>query len=380
MMFFITFGVCANSLYKSYCKKVSFELDETIKNEVSKLKVDLANSKPIAAVADEALGKLIEKKSPVISSWIARRKLDVSDPVNVAKQWRLYYIDNIVLSSDSLKQRPPQIQKLVDKQMTTTFTNLYSKEKLYLLEEAFKRAKSSALMVLKLEIGKDKNYNAIKSRIESLKIFTPKKVLASKVANAPRDYLEWGFSYDPKNNEINVGLEGLHFAYPKYKATLVSLMAHEIAHAFDSCRFSGFYQGKNPFSEIQLCLRNDTSAGAKYRDDSQLAFLAKNNVLKPDVVASLKANPTCNRLLYPLPGKQKDQLDEIFADWFSAEVVAASGMDISNLRSELCHVKELQKGSSYISNEKRLLAIYLTQPTIAKKLGGIKSGHHYCSH
>ncbi|MFG1516111.1 hypothetical protein ABMA71_15955, partial [Halobacteriovorax sp. ZH3_bin.1] len=66
---FFSISLFANPTYNSYCKKVSFDKDESIYNEIAKLKVDLANSRPIAAVADEALGSLIAKKSPVVTSW-----------------------------------------------------------------------------------------------------------------------------------------------------------------------------------------------------------------------------------------------------------------------------------------------------------------------
>lgn len=378
--FFISIGLFANPTYNSYCKKVSFEKDEAIYNEIAKLKVDLANSKPIAAVADEALGNLIAKKSPVVTSWIKRRKLDVNDPVNVAKQWRLYYIENIVLSSGTFKDRPKVIQDLLDKELSEIFSELYTKKKIALLENGFKLAKNSALSVLKIQLGKSKAYNEIENKVKAIKVFIPMKVKGTKVAEAPRDFLEWGLAYDPKTNEINIGLEGLNFAFAKYRATLVSLMAHEIAHSFDSCRYSGYYKSKNPFESIQKCLRNSTSAGAKYRDDSQLQFLVQNKVLTKEVGDNLLANPTCNRSLYPLPGKQRDQLDEVFADWFSAEVVAHSGIAVDNLRSELCLDKELRKGSSYVSNERRLTSIYLTQPTIAKKLKIVENEYRHCSH
>ncbi|EPZ51457.1 hypothetical protein M902_2528 [Bacteriovorax sp. BAL6_X] len=378
--FFISLGLFANPTFNSYCKKVSFDKDESIYNEIARLKVDLANSKPIAAVADEALGSLIAKKSPVVTSWIKRRKLDVNDPVNVAKQWRLYYIENIVLSSGTFKERPKVIQDLLDKELSKVFSELYTKNKVALLENTFKLAKKSALSVLKIQLGNSKALNEIENKVKAINIFIPKKVSGTKVAQAPRDFLEWGFSYDPKSNEINIGLEGLNFAYAKYRSTLVSLMAHEIAHSFDSCRYSGFYKSQNPFESIQKCLRNSTSAGAKYRDDSQLNFLVQNKVLTKEVGENILANPTCNRSLYPLPGKQRDQLDEIFADWFSAEVVAHSGIAIDNLRSELCLDKELRKGSSYVSNKRRLTSIYLTQPTIAKKLKIIENEYRHCSH
>ncbi|MFG1492326.1 hypothetical protein ABMA75_02080 [Halobacteriovorax sp. ZH4_bin.1] len=377
---FFSISLFANPTYNSYCKKVSFDKDESIYNEIAKLKVDLANSRPIAAVADEALGSLIAKKSPVVTSWIKRRKLDINDPVNVAKQWRLYYIENIVLSSGTFKDRPKVIQDLLDKKLSAVFTNLYTKKKIALLEDSFKRAKKSALSVLEIQLGKSKALKEIEEKVKTIKIFIPKKVSGTKVAQAPRDFLEWGFSYDPKSNEINIGLEGLNFAFAKYRASLVSLMAHEIAHSFDSCRYSGFYKSKNPFESIQKCLRNSTSAGAKYRDDSQLNFLVQNKVLTKEVSDNLLANPTCNRSLYPLPGKQRDQLDEVFADWFSAEVVAHSGIDVDNLRSELCLDKELRKGSSYISNKRRLTSLYLAQPTIAKKLKISENEYRYCSH
>ncbi|MBC7428247.1 MAG: hypothetical protein H7336_06520 [Bacteriovorax sp.] len=44
--------------------------------------------------------------------------------------------------------------------------------------------------------------------------------------------------------------------------------------------------------------------------------------LTPDLVNALKANSTCNKLVYPGKGIQADQLPESFADWFSAEVIS----------------------------------------------------------
>ena len=98
------------------------------------------------------------------------------------------------------------------------------------------------------------------------------------------------------------------------------------------------------------------------------------------MATSLKNNPTCNRSFYPQVGSQKDQINESFADWFSAEVIAQSPDDITkDLRSDLCREKELTQGSSYVSNIKRLQAIYLSQVKIQKMLKLPETGFKYCT-
>ncbi len=99
-----------------------------------------------------------------------------------------------------------------------------------------------------------------------------------------------------------------------------------------------------------------------------------------ELVASLKKDITCNKSNYPPAGIQKDQILEVFADWFSAEVIAKTPKYIDqSLRKDLCKPKELMKGSSYLSNKDRLEKIYLNQPIIQKKLNLEKPSAQYCS-
>jgi len=160
----------------------------------------------------------------------------------------------------------------------------------------------------------------------------------------------------------------------------MAVFAHEVGHSFDPCRWSAFYEGVWPFEKVGQCLRSDKSVGAKARDDSKLEAFQKAGRISSELGAALKANPTCNKLVYPPAGIQADQLPETFADWFSAEVISRyKNLDVSKLRLDLCEGKNLVEGSSYPANGLRQGKIYYAHPVIRKLLKSNEENDHYCS-
>ena len=81
-------------------------------------------------------------------------------------------------------------------------------------------------------------------------------------------------------------------------------------------------------------------------------MVAKKQMSERDAEA-MKLNPLCNKTYYPPVGTQKEQILEVFADWFAAEVVAQSKHLNANLRTDLCVKQELVSGSSYLSKHNR---------------------------
>lgn len=243
------------------------------------------------------------------------------------------------------------------------------------MEALFAKAKDHSLQAVKSMPIKDEQKRKIITRIEGIRLYWMKEFKTSKFKRLPMDFLDWGVAYDPITNEINIGINSL--AYPNDE-TLLSVLAHEMGHSFDSCRWTAFFDGDWPFQKIGDCLRGPGSVAAKRRDDSQIEKLAREN---KELAASLKANPTCNKLDYPPAGLQADQLPESFADWFATEVlVKIKGLKFSALRVDLCEKKELQVGSSYPSNDLRLNAIYFAHPEIKKTRSDLKSStYSYCS-
>jgi hypothetical protein len=110
--------------------------------------------------------------------------------------------------------------------------------------------------------------------------------------------------------------------------------------------------------------------GAKKRDDSKLEEWVKKKKISSDLALGLKALPTCNKREYPPIGTQADQLPEVFADWFSAEVMAqVKNLKIENLRRDLCdEAHAVVEGSSYIPHKSRLYGIYYAHPAIRTEI------------
>ena len=336
-------------------------------------KIDaFANSKLIATKADHMILKLIEGKSPFIDSWYKKRNFKGKNEKEVTKTWRQYYARSFILTKyphlDS--QIDAAIEKLVDDILLKNFNTNFKKK----LEKDFEKTKALALETIKkMDLPQGK---AIIKKIKLIKLYWPAHLKTARNNSIPLDLIDWGIAYDPVSNEINIGLNS--YSYDN-DDTLIAVFAHEIGHSFDPCRWSAFYDGPWPFEKVGQCLRSDKSVGAKTRDDGQMEAFKNNGKITLELMNALKANPTCNKLVYPVAGIQADQLSETFADWFSAEVISSyKNLNVIKLRIDLCDDKDLVEGSSYPANHLRQQKIYHAHPVIRKLLKLNEENDDYC--
>lgn len=341
----------------------------------SKIKA-FSNTPVVAKEADEALSKLIAAKSPVIVSWLSSRSLNAKSEEEIAREWRLYYAKNLILSKYPHNKAAMDIE--IEKLMNEVNTLFASKDFESKMQSYFEKSKQASLDVIKAFPIKEDVKKKIVARIESIKLYWMKDFKTSKFKQLPLDFLDWGIAYDPAANEINIGVNAL--SYPNDE-TYLAVFAHEIGHSFDSCRWGAFFEGEWPFAKIGECLRLDGSVGAKKRDDSKLEEFVKRGKVPADLAEALKINSTCNKMIYPPAGVQADQLPESFADWFSAEAMATlPDIKAKNLRVDLCEKKDLVKGSSYPTNELRLENIYFSHPKLRLSRADLKNKNSkYCT-
>lgn len=320
-----------------------------------------AGKKAIAEKADALLSKLISAKSPVLTSWMNKRGLADKSEEEIVKAWRRYFAENFVLSKypGDDKALDFEVEKLVDDILSESLTPEFVSR----VEKLFEKAKTNALAALQLLPIEGREI--IMTRVRGMKLYWPKTLKTARNNSVPLELIDWGIAYDPVPNEINIGVNAL--SYPNDE-TYVAVFAHEIGHSFDSCRWGAFFSGAWPFARVGECLRSEKSVRAKKRDDSRLESLVSAGRVPKEMAMALKANLTCNKLVYPPPGIQADQLPEAFADWFSAEVMArAQDINIEHMREDLCEDRQLVEGSSYPSNSDRLELIYLAHPQIQAK-------------
>lgn len=338
-----------------------------------KIKV-FSGKESIAGRADNVLSKLIGAKSPVIVSWMEKRDLSTKSEVEIANEWRLYFARNFILTRYPTDDRKldAEVEELVDGILKEHFTQKFIQK----MEALFKRAKRESIKALRAYTFSKKA--EIISRVKAIKLYWPMTLKSARNNAIPLDLINWGIAYDPVPNEINIGLWA--YSYPNDE-TYLAVFAHEIGHAFDSCRWSAFFEGSWPFEKVGQCLRSNKSVGAKKRDDSLLEKAVADKKLSAELAYSLKKNPTCNKLVYPPIGTQADQLPEAFADWFSTEVMAQiPKVDSKILRLDLCENKELIDGSSYPANQSRLQRIYFAHPKLQPKNNHTSQpAHAYCS-
>jgi hypothetical protein len=323
-----------------------------------------ANSPIVARQADAILGKLAGAKSPILTSWIKERHLDSKSEEDTVRAWRDYYAKYFVLMKypQTDAQINTAVEKLVDGIASTDLTSAFQKK----MEGLFHTVREMSLKKIDSFHLAPAVQKAIRARVEAVSLYWITPFHESKGRVAPLEFLDWGVAYDPTHNQINMGLNAL--AYGR-DVTIMAVFAHELGHAFDLCRWGAFYEGPWPFQKIGECLRKSESVGAKTRDDSQLESLVKRGTVSREVAVALKMNPTCNKLIYPPPGVQADQLAESFADWFSAEVMSFAVVELAGLRDDLCEAHQLVSGSSYPSNADRLNRIYLANSAVRDKLG-----------
>lgn len=334
---------------------------------------EFANKKVVATQADALLSKLITAKSPVLIQWMKKRDLDSKSEDEIAREWREYYAKNFVLGKypGTDGNLDSHVEQLVDG-ILKDFVEKAFKDR---MEALFQRAKKAALATVDSMGISSKT--EIKKRIEAVRLYWPRDLKTARNNAMPLDIIDWGIAYDPGANEINMGLRAL--AYPTDE-TYLGVFAHELGHSFDSCRWGAFFPGEWPFKKIGECLRRSESVGAKKRDDTSLETFIKAGKIPSDAASGLRQNPTCNRIIYPPPGIQADQLPEAFADWFSAEVLAQiPNLDVTKIRQDLCVSKQLVDGSSYPTNEARLNRIYFAHSKFKIKSGAQEnSSAVYC--
>lgn len=367
------------SFANNYCPKVTpnedlpyQDIQEYIETELE----SLANSSLLAGQADIILGKLIGAKSPIIITWMAKRKFNPqTDEVKIVKEWRKYYLENFILGKFPTKTIATN--SLVEKSFSKINKEVFTKKIKNHYRKIFKEAKSSALMWISKSALKIDSKSLINTKIEKIGLYFFEKLQDTRYQNKPLEFLRWGVAYSPLENQINIGID---MVKKKSEATVFAIFAHEIAHSFDPCRYSAFFKKINPFAKVISCLRSDKATGAKYRDDSLMPLYIKKGQMTKQLSSSLLKDKTCNKVNYPPSGYQKDQILEVFSDWFSAELVAMNKKYIKkNLRTDLCKQKKLMPGSSYLSNHDRLFKIYLTQPVIRKAVVGVsQKAAHYC--
>ncbi len=352
--------VAENPIYK--------QIDATV---VSKI-VGASQLVTISSEADQVLAKLIGAKSPVLMTWLKKRNLLSATEEVIALEWRRYYLDNFILGQFPTKNS--EINKSVEglfSDINQAVFNAAFKKK---LSDLFTKAQKDAQDLVKTWSLDESAEKQILHKMGGIKLFWFEKLQGSRYENKPLEFVKWGLAYDPQFNEINVGVHALK--YPS-DPSLYSVLLHEIAHSIDSCRWSAFFQGVSPFEGLNECLRSADATGAKPRDDSKMNRAIKKGVLTADTAQALRMNPTCNRTFYPMGASQRDQLPEVFADWFSAETFARSSFKKQFPRPDLCAEHELQDGSSYLTNRQRIEKIYLTQPTLAQQFKFKKAGK-YC--
>ena len=344
-----------------------------MKSDIDKKLDAFANSKVIAKHADSVILKLIEGKSPFIDSWYKKGNFKGKTEDQVAKSWRQYYTRNFILMKypHGNSEIDVAVEKFIDAILLQSFNKNFKNQ----LEKDFSKTKKLALeTITKMNLPQSKG---IIKKIKDIKLFWPTHLKIASNNSIPLDLIEWGIAYDPISNKINIGLNSYSYGNEE---TLIAVFAHEIGHSFDSCRWNAFFDGQWPFEKVGQCLRSEKSIGAKLRDDSQLEALKNSQKITAELMLALKANPTCNKRIYPTGGIQADQLSETFADWFSAEVISSyKNLNVSKLRLDLCEDSKLVEGSSYPANQLRLSKIYYAHPVIKKLIKTTGDNNNYCS-
>ena len=344
-----------------------------IKHKESELE-KFSNRKETASKADETLSALIKANSKMIRNWINQRNLDpATQDELIVRRWRKYYAQNFILRK--YPNEDQKVNQLIENLIEGLYNRFLPKNEKEKIQKIFEEAKLLSIQKIRSFPGDKKQTSQILEKVSKIKLYWMKDFKTSKFSKQPLEAFSWGVAYDPKTNEINMGLEALRYSN---KETLFAAFVHEIGHSFDPCRWGVFFQGGYPFKKIVDCLRSDESVKAKKRDDSKMDEMVKNGKLAKDFAKVLKLNPTCNNSQYPPVGIQADQILESFADWFSAEVVSESKYITPNMRNDLCEVKGLNPGSSYPTNRIRLERIYLKHPKIEKKFN-FKGKGKYCS-
>lgn len=367
---FFIFSIIIFNLQANVCeldKKLEKE-KETIKKRNESLITGFSKLPSVSGISFKTLSELIRVKSPMITNWYQNRKIDpAKEPEKLALEWTKYFSKNFIIAVYPKNEASInlEIEKLFEQLLKENFPTK-TKDK---ISKIFETQKSNAIAYLdNLKLDLDSK-NKLINKVKTIQLYWPKNLKDSKFVNTPLEFLDWSLAYDPKNNEINIGINSPYYD----EVNLKSALLHEIAHSIDSCRWSQSENISWPFEKIGNCLRSY----ALKRDDSQLDALLKSSSLTNTEFEFFKNNPTCNNTKYPPIGVQADQLPETFADWFSSETMTEQDIK-TNLRSDLCTDNNLNSGSSYLKNTDRVFKIYFANLKISKKLNH-QSNYPACS-
>lgn len=328
-------------------------LKTLVENEIQKL----SSKNPFAKKADDTLSLLLNKKSPVILRWMEQRNFSQKSEDEVVSEWRVYYIKQFVLNSPKIDTefKKPTIEFI--KKMAQEFKK---SSKALNLSQDFKLIQESAIKAVESWPIEADAKKQIQQRLRSIKLQIFDLDMIDSFKRPYLELLAWGVAYDPEAHQIQVGVESL--MYPN-RETRLAVIAHELGHSVDSCRWGTYMKGLWPFEIIGKCLRRSESAGAQPRDDRELNKFKTEDPELQKIITDLVSNPTCNSQHYPPIGIQADQLPESFADWFSTEVITTlPTLNLSQVRTDLCSSRKLNAGSSYPNNEVRLQKIIRAHP------------------
>lgn len=361
----------AYSEVSTYCQRISSNKKKSIGNrvQVERLVEQFALDFKIRGISENMLSRLIAAKSPMIFSFVKKRNLDPEkNPEKVALEWDKYYAKLFIIGRYS--EQEVEIKLKIEQLFKVLFEKSYPKMTRDKFENALKDAKKWAKeTILKFPISID-DKNIIDEKINSIQLYFPTELKGSRFEQFPLDVLEWSLSYDQNANAINVGFQALDIDERNLKIILL----HEIAHAFDSCRWGQKELRSWPFDKIGLCLREF----AQPRDDSKLDLFYQDKKINQADYEKLKKHSTCNNSIYPPEGIQADQLPETFADWFAAEAIPEVEIS-SNFRRDLCDESNNKVGSSYLSYRERLGSVFFAQPKISSKLHVQSKKAKYCT-
>jgi len=343
--------------------------------KIEKKMEETSNLVTISSEADRVLGQLTRSQNPTFINWLRQQGFVGGDPLDIASQWRKYYLKNYILNkyptpnpeiNTSIESLFKDLQKLAyedtfQKKLKTLFTEA-QKESLSYLDE--------------LKLG-EIELNSLKKRIEKIELYWLNQLKGGPFQNKPLEFLNSGLTYDKKSHQILVGLKSRELPD---SASLFTVLVQNLAQSFDSCLWPQYMLGKDPFAKLHSCFRDSQSAEAKPRDDNYIEQWVFKKLVSKNNVKFLKANPLCNLRNYPPEGVQKEQINSVFRDWFAAEVLAQSPYRTSTVRADLCLLGPAMAHptSDELSPSERLQRIYYVQPKIQATINS-KSSHKYCA-
>lgn len=355
LAFTLTFNLYANVCDQN--KKIDAE-KELINKKNEALITGFSKIPKVSAISLRTLSDLNKIKSPMIINWYQNRSLDpAKEPEKLALEWTKYFSKNFIIAV--YPNNEASINAEIENLFQKLLENNFPLKKQKIINTIFEEQRTNALNFINSLKMNDNEKNILIEKIKNIKIYWPTNLKDSKYKNTPLEFMDWSLAYDPKNNEINIGINSPYTD----TVNLKSAFLHEIAHSFDSCRWGQSEKINWPFEKVGECLRTY----ALKRDDSQLDSLLKASRITNVEYDFFKNNPTCNNTKYPPFGVQADQLPETFADWFSSETMKESDVK-SNLRSDLCKDVSLNPGSSYLKNTDRAFKIYFANKRISNAL------------